>query len=503
MEKLSLFLVINIFVALLWCVYCKDPQITNEGKIQAKRICKPGPRIAQSSKAKCLVIGDSISIGYTSWVKDSVEDLCDVYHAPWDTSDGGALDTKYGVQCLDYFLSSNELRHVHYDVIVFNFGIHDVNFDGGDPEEYTNETDYRANLKIIKESLLRTGSHVGFILTTPVPFNVTVNDMVKRYNIVAREVMSGEVARAGKKGSVAKGARKSVEDFIESVAKSGIRGNHVVIESAAKAESRHDNFAMKNAAKAKIKKGDLAMEEAAKTGIRGGHIAMNGWSLREERDSDKPIEVADLYDWVVKVCGEPPYKSCSIASKQPSPHYTPQGYQYLSKLVATLVRDLFQRKGKVSKRKAVFKHGQTQTSVDENKERPNSLNHLEAKREEKSLKAIFRQILRQEKGYIIKKSRVWDLLKPRGLKNKFVNQVTANESGQAPCKDSSGDVVTVCPDSATCVPDTFSGSHWGCCPLRDAIDCHDGKHCCPAGYDCDPKCNPEECSCVKPKISEA
>jgi hypothetical protein len=44
-------------------------------------------------------------------------------HAP-NGGDGGAEDTNYGLQCIDYFLSNPDGTPVHPDVIMFNFGLH-------------------------------------------------------------------------------------------------------------------------------------------------------------------------------------------------------------------------------------------------------------------------------------------------------------------------------------------------------------------------------------------
>ncbi|GAB0199357.1 progranulin [Grus japonensis] len=40
-----------------------------------------------------------------------------------------------------------------------------------------------------------------------------------------------------------------------------------------------------------------------------------------------------------------------------------------------------------------------------------------------------------------------------------------------------------CPDGSTCCR-TSLGT-WGCCPLEEAVCCHDHVHCCPRGYTCD------------------
>ena len=170
-----------------------------------------------------------------------------VQRAPWDHTDrGGALDSKYGLQCLQLFLFTTMLETTSYDIIIFNFGIHDIDYSGKWPEEYTALTEYAKNLKAIKSILLSTGAEVGYVFTTPLPFNITLNTRVKQYNSVARDVMNEQPT----------------------------------------------------------------------------------------------IATADLYTWVVEACGEPPYKDCIIAAKQPSPHYTAQGYEYLSERIISLIVDL-------------------------------------------------------------------------------------------------------------------------------------------------------------------
>lgn len=47
------------------------------------------------------------------------------------------------------------------------------------------------------------------------------------------------------------------------------------------------------------------------------------------------VATTDLYTWVVEACGD-----CIIAAKQPSPHYTPQGSEYLSERIKDFILDL-------------------------------------------------------------------------------------------------------------------------------------------------------------------
>ncbi|NWU19055.1 GRN protein, partial [Dyaphorophyia castanea] len=42
---------------------------------------------------------------------------------------------------------------------------------------------------------------------------------------------------------------------------------------------------------------------------------------------------------------------------------------------------------------------------------------------------------------------------------------------------------SACPDGATCCQ--LSPTHYGCCPLQNAVCCSDGQHCCPQGTTCD------------------
>ncbi|KAJ7392500.1 hypothetical protein OS493_012169 [Desmophyllum pertusum] len=167
-----------------------SPVSAIDSVIPVGRICKPGPPLkASPGKMNCLVIGDSISIGYTPWVAKMLGDGYQVQHAPWDQRYGGALDSKHGLQCLRIFLQTVMLEPTEYDVIIFNFGLHDVNCCGNWPEEYTAPVDYAENLNAITSILLSTGAKLGYVLTTPVPYNVTLNNRVKQYNSIAGHVM--------------------------------------------------------------------------------------------------------------------------------------------------------------------------------------------------------------------------------------------------------------------------------------------------------------------------
>ena len=68
-------------------------------------VCKPGaPNPMSTTLPNVLIIGDSVSIGYTPHVTAHMAKVALVQHSPFDVGDGGAEETAYGIQCLDYFL---------------------------------------------------------------------------------------------------------------------------------------------------------------------------------------------------------------------------------------------------------------------------------------------------------------------------------------------------------------------------------------------------------------
>src|SRR6516225_9420353 len=67
---------------------------------------------------RVLLIGDSISIGYTQPVRDLLKDKANVHRIP---ANGGP--TKNGIANIDKWLGDG-----HWDVIHFNWGIHDLKF---------------------------------------------------------------------------------------------------------------------------------------------------------------------------------------------------------------------------------------------------------------------------------------------------------------------------------------------------------------------------------------
>jgi hypothetical protein len=147
--------------------------------------CKPGVQFAGSTTVpNCLIIGDSVSIGYTGVVKKALDGVCAVQHGPWDEHDGGAETTAYGLSCLSEWLVTQAQAHVKWDVIQFNFGLHDLSPATADQEVY------RQQLGRIADKLLRTGAKLQYALTTPfMPQSANGTMVVERLNALATREM--------------------------------------------------------------------------------------------------------------------------------------------------------------------------------------------------------------------------------------------------------------------------------------------------------------------------
>lgn len=146
-----------------------------------------------NEKTRVLIIGDSISLGYTPFVKEDLKDIADVFHNP-----GNAKHSTYGLENIEAWIDSAE-----WDIIQFNWGLWDLCYRHPDSKvqgkrdkingTLTNSLDdYEKNLeeivKILKE---RTNAKLIFVTTTFVPENEQgrFTEDVLRYNEVARKVM--------------------------------------------------------------------------------------------------------------------------------------------------------------------------------------------------------------------------------------------------------------------------------------------------------------------------
>ena len=156
------------------------------------------PPEVQAGLPHVLLIGDSISIGYMQAVRKQLAGQANV----WRPTTNCGPTTK-GLESLDAWLGDRK-----WDVIHFNFGLHDLKFMGpnnenlADPDLKSSHQQvpvdqYAANLKQIAKRLKQTGATVIWCETTPVPKGAkgrVVGDS-RRYNEAAAKAMAelGEI----------------------------------------------------------------------------------------------------------------------------------------------------------------------------------------------------------------------------------------------------------------------------------------------------------------------
>lgn len=146
----------------------------------------------QPGLPRVLLIGDSISLGYTPPVRERLRGRANIHHPPENCGDTGR-----GLRKLDAWLGSSR-----WDVIVFNFGLHDLKYldaqgnyvAPGDGQQVTRIPQYEANLREITARLKRTGAKLVYATTTPVPAGslARVEHDERAYNAAARRVMTAE-----------------------------------------------------------------------------------------------------------------------------------------------------------------------------------------------------------------------------------------------------------------------------------------------------------------------
>lgn len=154
----------------------------------AKPAKKPTPAVLlpiedQAGLPRVLIIGDSISMGYTMPVRKLLDGKANVHRIPMN---GGPTST--GTKNLAKWLGEGK-----WDVITFNWGLHDLRRDAADKHQIVIE-DYEKNLTDLVAQLKATGATLLWVSTTPVPEGdlkpPRSNDDVIKYNKVAAKIMA-------------------------------------------------------------------------------------------------------------------------------------------------------------------------------------------------------------------------------------------------------------------------------------------------------------------------
>ncbi len=147
---------------------------------------------AAPEKKNVMIIGDSISIGYTPFVTEALADVANVVH-----NKGNAQTSTNGVEKIDSWLEGTK-----WDVIHFNFGLWDLCYRHPDSKapgqrDKVNGTlsttleQYEANLEAVVKKLKATGAELIFCTTSYVPTEEVGRfpEDVAKYNAVAIKVM--------------------------------------------------------------------------------------------------------------------------------------------------------------------------------------------------------------------------------------------------------------------------------------------------------------------------
>ncbi|HPM82892.1 MAG TPA: SGNH/GDSL hydrolase family protein [Candidatus Anammoximicrobium sp.] len=130
---------------------------------------------------RVLLIGDSISIGYTLAVRELLTGKANIHRPPVNCG-----PTIRGVEQIDDWLGDGR-----WDVIHFNFGLHDLKImDDGKHQVALDQ--YEKNLRQLVERMKKTKAKLIWCSTTPVPESSSPprhNADVLAYNAAANKVM--------------------------------------------------------------------------------------------------------------------------------------------------------------------------------------------------------------------------------------------------------------------------------------------------------------------------
>jgi lysophospholipase L1-like esterase len=166
-------------------------------------------RFFQNDLPNVLILGDSISIGYTPFVQDLLKGRANVFRPMLENGKPeNCAGTTKGVENVERWLNSSGNTGVtnsesRWDIIHFNFGLHDIkhvdpvtgeNSQNPKHPQQANRRQYKKNMEIIVEKLKATGAKLIFATTTPYP-NVVEGPLRKpgmpqKYNRVAVKIMN-------------------------------------------------------------------------------------------------------------------------------------------------------------------------------------------------------------------------------------------------------------------------------------------------------------------------
>ncbi len=142
---------------------------------------------------RVLLIGDSISIGYTIPTRELLKGKANVHRIP--TNGGPTIN---GLKEIEKWLGKEK-----WDIIHLNWGLHDLKYmdaasgERVDPSKGTIQVplaEYEKNLRQLTQRLKQTGAKLIWCTTTPVPEGsaARIAGDEKKYNAVAAKIMAEE-----------------------------------------------------------------------------------------------------------------------------------------------------------------------------------------------------------------------------------------------------------------------------------------------------------------------
>ena len=171
--------------------------VGSQPNITGDQVCKTGPPLPFSkTQPNVLIIGDSVSIGYTPFVADYLKTTAFVQHSPWG-GDGGAEETLYGARCIDNLIRAPDGTLLSPDVLMFNWGLHNSLANctapcdpgqSGPPNEYA---PYLIQIvKFLQAAPSLSNTKLLFAITSPDLCNGPLNNIQVELNNQAKQIMN-------------------------------------------------------------------------------------------------------------------------------------------------------------------------------------------------------------------------------------------------------------------------------------------------------------------------
>lgn len=182
MRVLLLITFLAVALALTQSISAQGADSKNQTKPATQQDPAFEPVQDQAGLPRVLLIGDSISIGYTIPVRTLLKGKANVHRIP---ENGGPTIT--GLKNIEKWIGTSK-----WDVIHFNWGLHDLKYME-DLKHQVRIEDYKNNLQELVKRLAATGAKLVWCSTTPVP-DAKVNprrqnEDVLAFNSVAQKVM--------------------------------------------------------------------------------------------------------------------------------------------------------------------------------------------------------------------------------------------------------------------------------------------------------------------------